>query len=86
LRFHFPRKFLFRGSFVSSGVLEWWLLPKWTIFLFFHFIYLSLYRLNLLFYLIELFQLFRGPSFCLQLVRKFFCFFPQLLYFLLNSF
>jgi hypothetical protein len=30
-------------------------LAKWTVFFFFHFIYLSLYRLNLLFCLIELF-------------------------------
>jgi hypothetical protein len=29
-------------------------LPQWIVFLFFHFIYLSLYCLNLLFCLIEL--------------------------------
>jgi hypothetical protein len=55
VRFHFPWKNFFRGSSVWSGVLEWWLLPKWIVFLFFHFIYLSLYRLNLLFCLIEIF-------------------------------
>jgi hypothetical protein len=55
MRFHFPRKNFFRGFFCLVQSSEWWLLPKWTVFLFFHFIYLSLYRLNLLFCLIEIF-------------------------------
>jgi hypothetical protein len=33
----------------------WWFLPQGTVFLFFHFIYLSLYCFNLLSCLVELF-------------------------------
>jgi hypothetical protein len=33
----------------------WWILPQWTVFLFFHFIYFSLYRFDLFSCLVELF-------------------------------
>jgi hypothetical protein len=41
-KFHYPQNF-FRGSSVLARVLMWWVLPQWTVSLFFHFFNFSLH-------------------------------------------